>query len=49
MGKDHGTITLVLGHATKAMAKHYSRRRVTSVVSDLEAELNKPKLANSPI
>jgi integrase len=48
MGKDHGTIALVLGHATEAMAKHYSRRanmttRATSVVADFEAELNKRK------
>ncbi|MEB2848323.1 tyrosine-type recombinase/integrase [Endobacterium cereale] len=48
MGKDHGTIALVLGHATEAMAKHYSRRadmtrRATSAVSDFEAELNKRK------
>lgn len=26
MGKDHGSIALVLGHATETMAKHYSRR-----------------------
>jgi integrase len=48
MGKDHGTIALVLGHATEAMAKHYSRRanmttRTTSAVADFEAELNKRK------
>lgn len=48
MGKDNGTIALVLGHATEAMAKHYSRRadmtaRATSAVTDFEAELNKRK------
>lgn len=48
MGKDHGTIALVLGHATEAMAKHYSRRanmtkRTKSAVADFEAELNKRK------
>lgn len=48
MGKDHGTIALVLGHATEAMAKHYSRRanltaRTASTVADFEAELNKRK------
>ncbi|MGA1831541.1 tyrosine-type recombinase/integrase [Rhizobium wenxiniae] len=48
MGKDNGTIALVLGHATEAMAKHYSRRadmtaRAASVVTDFEAELNKRK------
>ena len=48
MGKDHGTIALVLGHKTEAMAKHYSRRanmsaRATSAVADFEAELNKRK------
>lgn len=48
MGKDNGTIALVLGHATEAMAKHYSRRadmttRAKSVASDFEAELNKRK------
>ena len=48
MGKHHGTIALVLGHATEAMAKHYSKRanlttRAASAVSDFEAELNKRK------
>ncbi|MDX3975803.1 tyrosine-type recombinase/integrase [Shinella sp.] len=48
MGKDSGTIQLVLGHATEAMAKHYSRRadmtrKATAVVADFEAELNKRK------
>lgn len=48
MGKDSGTIQLVLGHATEAMAKHYSRRadmtrKATEVVADFEAELNKRK------
>jgi integrase len=48
MGKDNGTIALVLGHATEAMAKHYSRRadmtrRATSAVTEFEAELNKRK------
>lgn len=44
MGKDSGTIALVLGHATEAMAKHYSRRadrtrQVTGAFIDLQAEL----------
>ncbi|MFK0331100.1 tyrosine-type recombinase/integrase [Rhizobium sp. NPDC090275] len=48
MGKDNGTIALVLGHATEAMAKHYSRRadrskQATAAVFDLEAELNRRK------
>ncbi|WP_244619158.1 tyrosine-type recombinase/integrase [Rhizobium sp. 18055] len=48
MGKDHGTIALVLGHATEAMAKHYSRRanmtlRATSAAADFDEELNKRK------
>lgn len=48
IGKDNGTIALVLGPATEAMATHYSRRadmttRATSTVSDFEAELNKRK------
>lgn len=48
MGKDNGTIALVLGHATEAMAKHYSRRadmtaRATSVVTEFERELNRRK------
>lgn len=48
MGKDNGTIALVLGHATEAMAKHYSRRadrtqQATAAVVDLEAELNRRK------
>ncbi|MCC8931529.1 tyrosine-type recombinase/integrase [Rhizobium sp. 'Codium 1'] len=48
MGRDHGTIALVLGHATEAMAKHYSRRadmtrQATSVVADFGEELNKRK------
>ncbi|ASP85488.1 site-specific recombinase [Sinorhizobium meliloti] len=48
MGKDNGTIALVLGHATEAMAKHYSRRadrsrQTTAAVADFEAELNKRK------
>ncbi len=48
MGKDHGTIALVLGHATEAMAKHYSRRadmtkQTAAAVTDFGAELNKRK------
>ena len=48
MGKDSGTIQLVLGHATEAMAKHYSRhadrsRQAAAVAVDFEAELNKRK------
>ncbi|QIO53406.1 tyrosine-type recombinase/integrase [Rhizobium leguminosarum bv. trifolii] len=48
MGKDHGTIALVLGHATEAMAKHYSRRadrskQASAAVADFEVELNKRK------
>lgn len=48
MGKDNGTIALVLGHATEAMAKHYSRRadrtsQATAAVADFEAELNRRK------
>jgi integrase len=48
MGKDNGTIALVLGHATEAMAKHYSRRadmtkRARLAVTEFEAELNKRK------
>lgn len=48
MGKDDGTIALVLGHATEAMAKHYSRRadrskQAASAVADFETELNKRK------
>ncbi|WP_137128928.1 tyrosine-type recombinase/integrase [Rhizobium sp. FY34] len=48
MGKDNGTIALVLGHATEAMAKHYSRRadrskQASAAVVDLGAEMNKRK------
>lgn len=48
MGKDHGTIALVLGHATEAMAKHYSRRadrskQTAAAVADFGAELDKRK------
>jgi integrase len=48
MGRDNATIALVLGHATEAMAKHYSRRadrskQAHSVAVDFEAELNKRK------
>ncbi|KQW31785.1 site-specific recombinase [Rhizobium sp. Root274] len=48
MEKDNGTIALVLGHATEAMAKHYSRRadrsrQTQSAVADFEVELNKRK------
>ncbi|MBB4104544.1 tyrosine-type recombinase/integrase [Allorhizobium borbori] len=48
MGKDYGTIQLVLGHATEAMARHYSRRadmtrQATATVTDFEAEMNKRK------
>ena len=48
MGRDHGTIALVLGHATEAMAKHYSRRadmrrQATSAVADFGVELNERK------
>lgn len=48
MGKDNATIALVLGHATEAMAKHYSRRadrtkQTAAAVADFEAELNKRK------
>lgn len=48
MGKDYGTIQLVLGHATEAMARHYSKRadmtkQTSAAVTDFEAELNKRK------
>ncbi|WP_421594203.1 hypothetical protein [Shinella sp. M27] len=48
MGKDNGTIALVLGHATEAMAKHYLRRadrsrQASAAVADFEVELNKRK------
>jgi integrase len=48
MGKDDGTIALVLGHATEAMAKHYSRRanrskQAAAAVADFGEELNKRK------
>ena len=48
MGCDHGTIALILGHATEAMGKHYSRRsdrskKAAAVIADFEAELNKRK------
>ncbi|SNB67571.1 MULTISPECIES: tyrosine-type recombinase/integrase [unclassified Agrobacterium] len=48
MGRDNATIALVLGHATEAMAKHYSRRadrskQAQSAVADFEVELNKRK------
>lgn len=48
MGKDYGTIQLVLGHATEAMAKLYSRRadmrkQATATMTDFEAEVNKRK------
>ena len=48
MGKDAGTIALVLGHATEAMAKHYSRRadrkqKTSAAVADFGEELNKRK------
>jgi integrase len=48
MGKDCGTIALVLGHATEAMAKLCSRRanmtmRTTAAVTEFEAEFNKRK------
>ncbi|MCK8780186.1 tyrosine-type recombinase/integrase [Rhizobium sp. NTR19] len=48
MGKDNGTIALVLGHATEAMAKHYSRRanrsrQASAAIVDLEAEVNRRK------
>ncbi len=48
MGRDNATIALVLGHATEAMAKHYSRRadrskQAQSVAVDFEAEVNKRK------
>jgi integrase len=48
MGKDNGTIALVLGHATEAMAKHYSRRadrsrQASAAVAEFETELNKRK------
>jgi integrase len=48
LGKDNGTIALVLGHATEAMAKHYSRRadrskQAVAAVADFEAELNRRK------
>jgi len=48
MGKDNGTIALVLGHATEAMAKHYSRRadrtrQTEAAVIAIGAEMNKRK------
>lgn len=48
MGKDYGTIQLVLGQATEAMAKHYSRRadmtkQTAAAMSDFGDELNKRK------
>ncbi|MBO0124406.1 hypothetical protein [Agrobacterium sp. OT33] len=48
MGRDNATIALVLGHATEAMATHYSRRadrskQAQAVAADFEAELNKRK------
>jgi integrase len=48
MGRDNGTIALVLGHATEAMAKHYSKRadrsrQATAAVADFGVELNKRK------
>ncbi|MEW9522360.1 tyrosine-type recombinase/integrase [Agrobacterium radiobacter] len=48
MGRDNATIALVLGHATEAMAKHYSRRadrskQAQAIAVDFEAELNKRK------
>lgn len=48
MGKDYGTIQLVLGHATETMARHYSRRadmtkQASATVADFEAEMNKRK------
>nr|WP_245291479.1 tyrosine-type recombinase/integrase [Neorhizobium galegae] len=48
MGCDRGTIALILGHATEAMTKHYSRRadrtkHTAAVMVDFEAELNKRK------
>lgn len=48
MGKDDGTIALILGHATEAMAKHYSKRadrskQAAAAVADFGEELNKGK------
>jgi integrase len=48
MGKDYGTILLVLGQATEAMAKHYSRRadrskQTAAAVADFGAEVNRIK------
>lgn len=48
MGKDYGTIQLVLGQATEAMAKHYSRRadmsrQTAAAVADFGAEVNRRK------
>lgn len=49
MGKDSGTIQLVLGHATEAMAKHYSKRadkrkQAAAAVADFGVELNERKM-----
>ncbi|TCU18796.1 tyrosine-type recombinase/integrase [Rhizobium sullae] len=48
MGMDYATIQLVLGHATEAMARHYSRRadmtaQATVTMVNFEAELNRRK------
>lgn len=48
MGQDYATIQLVLGHATEAMARHYSKhadmtKKTTAAVTDLQAEMNKRK------
>lgn len=48
MDMDYGTIQLVLGHATEAMARHYSKRadmtkKATATMVDFEAEMNRRK------
>ncbi|MBO0140231.1 hypothetical protein JZX87_03505 [Agrobacterium sp. Ap1] len=45
MGYDHGSIALILGHATETMAKHYSRRadltkKAEATMNSLAAEMN---------
>lgn len=51
MGKDNGTIALVLGHATESMANHYSRRaditsRASAAAAEFELELKRRKTRN---
>jgi len=45
IGYDHGSIALILGHATEAMAKHYSRKadltkKAEATMNNLEAEMD---------